>query len=81
VRATYDTFLLDQRASASVLGRVASGPRAGQLVMRPTAPLVTTAGPRHADLEGFDLHANVAPPAQLFNWTRFFPESPPPPTW
>jgi hypothetical protein len=26
----------------------------------PTAPVVTTGGPRHAQLEGFDLHANVA---------------------
>jgi hypothetical protein len=26
----------------------------------PTAPLVTTGGPRHAHSEGFDLHANVA---------------------
>ena len=26
----------------------------------PTAPVVTTGGPRHAHLEGFDLHANVA---------------------
>jgi len=26
----------------------------------PTAPLVTTGGPRHAHIEGFDLHANAA---------------------
>ena len=49
---------------ASVLGRVATGPRAGQRVLRlgsePTGPLVSTGGPRHAHIEGFDLHANVA---------------------
>ena len=49
---------------ASVLGRVATGPRAGQRVLRlgsdPTAPVVTTGGPRHAHIEGFDLHANTA---------------------
>jgi hypothetical protein len=49
---------------ASVIGRVATGPRAGHVVMRlggdPTAPVVTTGGRRHAHVEGFDLHANVA---------------------
>ncbi len=64
-----DPLLLDSSAlaamqGASVLGRVATGPRAGHLVMRlgadPTSPLVSTAGPRHAHTEGFDLHANVA---------------------
>ena len=49
---------------ASVLGRVATGPRAGQRVLRlgsdRTVPPVTTGGPRHAHIEGFDLHANVA---------------------
>ena len=56
--------VLAQVQGASVLGRVATGPRAGQRVLRlgsdPTAPLVTTGGPRHAHIEGFDLHANVA---------------------
>jgi len=51
---------------ASVIGRVATGPRAGQLIMRlgsdPTAEVVTTGGPRHAHREGFDLHANAAVP-------------------
>jgi hypothetical protein len=51
-------------AGASVLGRVATGPRAGHLVLRlgadATAPVVTSAGPRHAQREGFDLHANTA---------------------
>jgi hypothetical protein len=49
---------------ASVIGRVATGPRAGHRVMRlgsdPTAEVVTTGGPRHAHREGFDLHANAA---------------------
>ncbi len=47
-----------------MLGRIATGPRAGQCVLRlgtdPAAPLVSTAGPRHAQAAGFDLHANVA---------------------
>ncbi|HSQ01136.1 MAG TPA: transposase zinc-binding domain-containing protein [Candidatus Dormibacteraeota bacterium] len=51
-------------AGASVVGRVATGPRAGHLVMRlgadATAPVVSSAGPRHAHHEGFDLHADVA---------------------
>jgi hypothetical protein len=48
---------------ASVQGRVALGPRAGARVRRlgPDADLenVTSRGPRQAQLEGFDLHANV----------------------
>lgn len=56
--------VLAQVQGASVIGRVATGPRAGQQVLRmgsdPTAPQVTTGGPRHAHREGFDLHANVA---------------------
>jgi hypothetical protein len=56
--------VLAQVQGASVLGRVATGPRAGQRVLRlgsdPTAPLLTTGGRRHADIEGFDLHANAA---------------------
>jgi Putative transposase/Transposase zinc-binding domain len=56
--------VLAQVQGASVLGRVATGPRAGQRVLRlgsdPTAPPVTTGGPRHAHIEGFDLHANAA---------------------
>jgi hypothetical protein len=64
-----DSLSLDNPAlaeiqGASVLGRVATGPRAGHLVMRigcdPTVPVIITGGPRHAHLEGFDLHANVA---------------------
>ncbi len=56
--------VLAQVRGASVLGRVATGPRAGQRVLRlgsdPMAPLVTTGGPRHAHIAGFDLHATVA---------------------
>jgi hypothetical protein len=56
--------VLPQVQGASVLGRVATGPRAGQRVVRlgsdSTAPVVTTGGPRHAHIEGLDLHANVA---------------------
>jgi hypothetical protein len=79
-----DPLALDSPAlagirGASVLGRVATGPRAGQRVMRlgsdPGAAAVTTGGPRHAHLEGFDLHANVAVPAgeraRLENLCRF----------
>ena len=48
---------------ASVQGRVALGPRAGARAMAlgrdPEAHWVISGGPRHAHLEGFDLHANV----------------------
>ena len=47
-----------------VVGRVATGPRAGHSVRRlganATAPMVSAGGPRHAHREGFDLHGNVA---------------------
>ncbi len=50
-------------SSASVQGRVALGRRAGARVLRigrePSAPSVTSTGPRQAHLEGFDLHANL----------------------
>jgi len=59
-----DTLALAAIAAAWVLGRVATGPRAGHLVLRlgadARAPMVSTAGPRHAHREGFDLHADVA---------------------
>ena len=59
-----DSAVLAQIQGASVLGRVATGPRAGQRVLRlgddPGAPIVTSGGPRHAHFRGFDLHANVA---------------------
>ena len=48
---------------ASVQGRVALGPRAGARVRRLGGELdlghVTSRGPRQAQLDGFDLHANV----------------------
>ena len=54
-------------SSASVLGRIALGPRAGARVWRlghdPEALWVASTGPRHAHLDGFDLHANVWVPA------------------
>jgi len=59
-----DSAVLAQIQGASVLGRVATGPRAGHRVLRfgqdPAAPVVTSGGPRHAHFQGFDLHANVA---------------------
>jgi len=49
--------------SASVQGRIALGPRAGARVRRlgdaPDAGHATSRGPRQAQLDGFDLHANV----------------------
>ena len=49
--------------SASIQGRVALGPRAGGRVRRlgdePDLGHVTSRGPRQAQLDGFDLHANV----------------------
>ena len=48
---------------ASVQGRVAWGQRGGARVRRlgdaRDAEAVTSRGPRHAHLEGFDLHGNV----------------------
>ena len=59
-----DCPALAEIQGASVLGRVATGPRAGRWVMRlgsdPRAPVVITSGPRQAHLHGFDLHANTA---------------------
>jgi len=59
-----DCLVMARINGASVLGRVATGPRAGQRVLRlgsdPNAPVVTTGAPRHAHREGFDLHANVS---------------------
>jgi hypothetical protein len=53
---------------ATVVGVVATGPRAGRRVLRlganPGAPVVTTNGPRQARLGRFDLHANTAVPAR-----------------
>ena len=55
--------VLAEIVSASVQGRVALGPRAGARVRRlgdePDLGHVTSRGPRHAQLDGFDLHANV----------------------
>jgi Putative transposase len=51
--------------AASLQGRVALGPRAGQPVrrLRSAADAITT-GRRAARLEGFSLHADVAVPAR-----------------
>jgi hypothetical protein len=52
---------------ASIQGRIAFGPCAGARVWRvgadPDAPWVLSTAPRHAHIDGFDLHANVAVPA------------------
>jgi len=52
---------------AAVVGRVVTGPRAGRPVQRVGhnryADEVTSTGPLHAHLDGFDLHAAVAVPA------------------
>jgi pimeloyl-ACP methyl ester carboxylesterase len=54
-----DSPVLAHLQGASVLGRVATGPRAGQRVLRlgndASGPPITTGGPRHAHSEGFDL--------------------------
>jgi hypothetical protein len=55
-------------AAASVQGRIALGRRAGAGVRRlglgPEAMVVNSRGPRQAQLDGFDLHANVWVPAR-----------------
>ncbi|MBI2963887.1 MAG: transposase zinc-binding domain-containing protein, partial [Deltaproteobacteria bacterium] len=62
-----ESSLLAGICGASVLGRIATGRRAGQPVLRVGrhrgAPLVTLGGERQAHVGGFDLHANVAVPA------------------
>jgi hypothetical protein len=59
-----DSPALASLSSASVQGRVALGPRAGARLMAlgrdPEAQWVSSGGPRHAHLDGFDLHGNVA---------------------
>jgi hypothetical protein len=59
-----DSPVLAGLSRASVQGRIALGPRAGARVIAlgrdPDARWVTSGGPRHAHLDGFDLHANVA---------------------
>ncbi|MEO8604037.1 MAG: transposase [bacterium] len=61
---TAEGLALAAIAGASVVGRVATGPRAGHRVLRlgadATAPVVSSAGPRHAHRAGFDLHADAA---------------------
>src|SRR5262249_33599483 len=54
--------------AASLQGRVALGPRAGQPVRRPrSAATATATGARVARFEGFSLHADVAAPARRRN--------------
>jgi hypothetical protein len=63
----FDCPVYAEIQGAAVLGRVATGPRAGGRVLRigrdPAAPVVTADGPLQAHLDGFDLHAGVAVPA------------------
>jgi hypothetical protein len=57
--------LFARAVAASLQGRVALGPRAGQPVRRlRSAAAVTPTGRRSARLEGFSLHADVAVPAR-----------------
>jgi hypothetical protein len=67
VEAHLDAAALAGISSASIQGRVALGRRAGAPVWRvgeePDGPWVFSSAPRHAHLEGFDLHANLAVPA------------------
>jgi len=59
---TEDAPALAELSRASVMGRSVLGRRPGAPVLRlgrdPDAPWVTSSGPRHAHLQGFDLHAN-----------------------
>ena len=57
--------LFASAVAASLQGRVALGPRRGQLVRRlRSAAAATATGRRSARLEGFSLHADVAVPAR-----------------
>jgi hypothetical protein len=57
-----DAPALAALSRASVMGQSVLGRRPGAPVLRlgrdPDAPWVTSSGPRHAHLQGFDLHAN-----------------------
>ncbi len=59
-----DAPLLAALSRASIAGRSLHGRRPGAPVLRvgrdPNAPWVTSRGPRHAQLAGFDLHADRA---------------------
>ena len=61
------SLVLAGLVGASVQGRVALGPRAGARVRRlgdePDLGHVTSPCPRQAQLDGFDLHANVWVPS------------------
>jgi hypothetical protein len=64
-----DESLLPQLYSASVQGRIASGPHAGQRLLRlgdriDTDQVEANSGPRCASLQGFSLHADVCVPAR-----------------
>ena len=63
----FECPMYGEMQGAAVTGRVATGPRAGRTVMRVGRDLyaapITSTGPLHAHLDGFDLHAAVAVPA------------------
>jgi hypothetical protein len=65
--------LFASAVAASLQGRVALGPRAGQPVRRlRSAAAVTATGRRSARLEGFSLHADVAcPRADGISWSAW----------
>ena len=75
----FDCPVYAEIQGAAVVGRVATGPRAGrpvQRVGRDRYPAeVTSTGPLHAHRDGFDLHAAVAVPAgdraRLANLCRY----------
>ena len=64
-----DEPLLAALYSASVRGRIATGPRAGRRVMRfgdriDVEDAAASRGPRCAEIAGISVHANVAVPAR-----------------
>ena len=63
----FDCPVYAEIQGAAVVGRVATGPRAGAPVQRlgrdRYAAEISSTGPLHAHLDGFDLHAAVAVPA------------------
>ena len=64
-----DESLLPQLYSASVQGRIASGPHAGQRLLRlgdriDRDRVETISGPRCASVQGFSLHADVCVPGR-----------------
>jgi hypothetical protein len=80
-----DEPLLSQLYSASLQGRVATGPRTGQRLLRlgdriDVEDVEAITGPRCASVQGFSLHADVCVPARDGRRLERLPQERVPPT-